>query len=58
VKKKHLPRSSKKIVDNLEEPFVFLGYVFKKGYYHSPTDKAVGKFKKRIKEVTKRNPNS
>lgn len=43
-----------KIVDNLEEPFVFLGYVFKKGYYHSPSDKAVRKFKKRIKEVTKR----
>ncbi|MCM3694755.1 group II intron maturase-specific domain-containing protein, partial [Neobacillus niacini] len=44
-----------KIVDNLEEPFVFLGYVFKQGYFHSPSDKAVGKFKKRIKEVTKRN---
>jgi RNA-directed DNA polymerase len=44
-----------KIVDNLEEPFVFLGYIFKQGYFHSPSDKAVGKFKKRIKEVTKRN---
>lgn len=44
-----------KIVNNLEEPFVFLGYVFKKGHYHSPSDKAVEKFKKRIKDVTKRN---
>ncbi|WP_338452181.1 hypothetical protein R4Z09_10015 [Niallia oryzisoli] len=44
-----------KIVDNLVEPFIFLGYVFKQGYYHSPSDKAVKKFKKRIKDVTKRN---
>jgi RNA-directed DNA polymerase len=44
-----------KIVDNYEEPFIFLGYVFKKGYFHSPSDKAVKKFKQSIKEVTKRN---
>src|SRR4051812_3423048 len=44
-----------KIVDNYEEPFVFLGYVFKKGYFHSPSDKAVKKFKKSIKDVTRRN---
>jgi RNA-directed DNA polymerase len=44
-----------KIVNNLEEPFVFLGYVFKSGFYHSPSDKAVEKFKKRVKEATKRN---
>lgn len=44
-----------KIVDNFEEPFVFLGYVFKQGYYHLPSDKAVKKFKKSIKNVTKRN---
>lgn len=44
-----------KIVDNYEEPFIFLGYVFKKGYFHSPSDKAVKKFKKSVKDVTKRN---
>jgi RNA-directed DNA polymerase len=44
-----------KIVDNLEEPFIFLGYIFKKGYYHSPSDRAVKKFKESIKTVTKRN---
>lgn len=44
-----------KIVDNLEEPFTFLGYIFKKGYFHSPSDKAVKKFKESIKMVTKRN---
>ncbi|MGG1680265.1 group II intron reverse transcriptase/maturase [Neobacillus sp. NRS-1170] len=44
-----------KIVNNLEEPFIFLGYVFKSGYYHSPSDKAVEKFKARVKETTKRN---
>jgi RNA-directed DNA polymerase len=44
-----------KIVDNYEEPFSFLGYVFKRGYFHSPSDKAVRKFKKSIKDVTKRN---
>jgi group II intron reverse transcriptase/maturase len=44
-----------KIVDNYEEPFIFLGYVFKKGYFHSPSDKAVKKFKESIKDVTKRN---
>jgi RNA-directed DNA polymerase len=44
-----------KIVDNLEEPFVFLGYVFKQGYFHVPSDKAVKKFKSKIKEATKRN---
>lgn len=44
-----------KIVDNLEEPFVFLGYIFKRGWFHSPSEKAVKKFKNKIKEVTKRN---
>lgn len=44
-----------KIVNNLKEPFIFLGYVFKSGYYHSPSDKAVEKFKARVKEATKRN---
>ncbi|MCM3571549.1 group II intron maturase-specific domain-containing protein, partial [Neobacillus mesonae] len=44
-----------KIVNNYEEPFIFLGYVFKNGYYHSPSEKAVKKFKEKIKEATKRN---
>ena len=44
-----------KIVDNLCEPFTFLGYTFKNGYYHTPSDKAVKKFKDSIKEVTKKN---
>ncbi|MCM3571540.1 reverse transcriptase domain-containing protein, partial [Neobacillus mesonae] len=37
-----------KIVNNYEEPFIFLGYVFKNGYYHSPSEKAVKKFKEKI----------
>ena len=44
-----------KIVDNYKEPFIFLGYIFKQGFYHTPSDKAVKKFKSRIKEVTKKN---
>jgi group II intron reverse transcriptase/maturase len=44
-----------KIVDNNKNQFIFLGYVFKKGYFHSPSEKAVKKFKKSIKDVTKRN---
>ena len=44
-----------KIVDNLCEPFTFLGYTFKNGYYHTPSNKAVIKFKEKIKDVTKRN---
>lgn len=43
------------IVDNMVEPFTFLGYTFKIGYYHMPSDKAVRKFKAKIKDVTKRN---
>ncbi len=44
-----------KIVDNLTEPFTFLSYTFKNGYYHTPSDNSVRKFKERVKEVTKRN---
>ena len=44
-----------KIVDNMSESFTFLGYTFKKGYFHTPSDKAVQKFKKKIKDITKRN---
>ena len=39
----------------MEEPFIFLGYVFKQGYFHSPSPKAIKKFKERVKGVTKRN---
>lgn len=44
-----------KIVDNLTEPFTFLGYTFKVGYYHAPSEEAVRKFKRKVKEVTKKN---
>lgn len=44
-----------RIVDNISEPFMFLGYTFKSGYIHTPSEKAVKKFKQRVKEVTKKN---
>lgn len=44
-----------KIVDNMAEPFTFLGYTFKVGYFHTPSEKAIQKFKTKIKDVTKRN---
>lgn len=44
-----------RIVNNMVEPFVFLGYEFKKGYFHGPSDKAVKKFKAKVKDATKRN---
>lgn len=44
-----------KIVDNLTEEFTFLGYTFKCGYFHVPSTEAIKKFKRRVKEVTKRN---
>lgn len=47
--------SKTKIVDNMIEPFTFLGYTFQKGYFHKPSDKAVPKFKEKIKDITKRN---
>ena len=43
------------IVNNLQEPFVFLGYEFKGGYWVSPSEKAQKKFKQKVKELTKRN---
>lgn len=43
-----------KIVNSLEESFVFLGYVFKQGWM-LPSDKAKKKFKERVKEITRRN---
>jgi RNA-directed DNA polymerase len=44
-----------KIIDNMVEPFTFLGYTFKKGYFHTPSDKAIQKFKGKIKDITKKN---
>ena len=44
-----------KIVDNLSEPFTFLSYTFKVGFFHSPSEKSIRKFKERLKDITKRN---
>lgn len=44
-----------KVVNNLEESFVFLGHAFKLGIYMTPSDKAMGKFKERVREITRRN---
>lgn len=44
-----------KIVNNMKEPFAFLGYEFKKAYYVTPSDKSIKKFKSKVKEITKRN---
>ncbi|WP_453990916.1 group II intron reverse transcriptase/maturase [Bacillus nitroreducens] len=44
-----------KIVDNMKESFVFLGYEFKQGYWVKPSEKSIKKFKNKVKEITKRN---
>jgi RNA-directed DNA polymerase len=44
-----------KIVNNLEQPFVFLGHEFRQGYWVTPSSKAIKKFKERVKEITRRN---
>lgn len=44
-----------KIVNNMEEAFVFLGYEFIRGSRMLPSDKAKRKFKERVKEITRRN---
>lgn len=44
-----------KIVDNLTEQFTFLGYTFKSGNFHIPSEESVRKFKRKVKEVTKKN---
>lgn len=44
-----------KIVNNLEDSFLFLGHEFKPGYWVKPSPKALKKFKNRVKEITKRN---
>jgi RNA-directed DNA polymerase len=50
-----LHRDKTKIVNNLEESFVFFGYEFKPGYWMGPSAKAIKKFKERVKEITKQN---
>jgi group II intron reverse transcriptase/maturase len=44
-----------KIVNNMKEPFVFLGHEFKQGNWVKPSDKSIKKFKSKVKEITKRN---
>lgn len=44
-----------RIVNNLEQPFIFLGYEFKQAYWIKPSEKSIEKFKSRVKEITKRN---
>jgi len=44
-----------KIINNMERPFVFLGYKFKKANWLGPSDKALKKFKNKVKEITKKN---
>jgi group II intron reverse transcriptase/maturase len=44
-----------KIVNNLEQSFVFLGHEFKPGFWVTPSAKAKQKFKERVKEITRRN---
>jgi RNA-directed DNA polymerase len=44
-----------KIVNSKRESFVFLGHEFKAGKRMTPSEKAMTKFKERVKEITKRN---
>lgn len=44
-----------KIANSKRESFVFLGHEFKPGKRMTPTDKAMAKFKERVKEITRRN---
>ncbi|MDQ6418296.1 reverse transcriptase domain-containing protein, partial [Paenibacillus sp. LHD-117] len=44
-----------KIVNSKRESFVFLGHEFKPGKRMTPSDKAMAKFKERVKEITRRN---
>ncbi|MFS0724233.1 group II intron reverse transcriptase/maturase [Paenibacillus sp. 1P07SE] len=44
-----------KIVNNTKESFEFLGHVFRSGKWMRPSDKAMTKFKTRVKEITRRN---
>ncbi|MEN2468230.1 group II intron reverse transcriptase/maturase [Ornithinibacillus sp. FSL M8-0202] len=44
-----------KIVNNLEEPFVFLGHEFTRGRWMKPSSKSLKKFKTKVKEITRKN---
>lgn len=44
-----------KIVNSKRESFVFLGHEFKPGKKMVPSDKAIAKFKERVKTITRRN---
>ncbi|MFC3773816.1 group II intron reverse transcriptase/maturase, partial [Paenibacillus sp. GCM10012303] len=44
-----------KIVNSKRESFVFLGHEFKPGKKMIPSDKAMSKFKERVKTITRRN---
>ncbi|GIO38325.1 group II intron reverse transcriptase/maturase [Paenibacillus antibioticophila] len=44
-----------KIANSKRESFIFLGHEFKPGKRMTPSDKAMAKFKERVKEITKRN---
>ncbi|MFD0961671.1 group II intron maturase-specific domain-containing protein [Paenibacillus chungangensis] len=44
-----------KIVNSKKESFVFLGHLFKPGKRMTPSDKAMTKFKERVKEIKRRN---
>jgi len=44
-----------RIVNNLEQTFVFLGYEFSRAYWTKPSEKSLEKFKSTVKDITKRN---
>lgn len=44
-----------KIVNSLEDSFIFLGHEFKRKYWVKPAPKALEKFKGKVKEITRRN---
>jgi len=44
-----------KIVNSYKETFVFLGHAFKPGKRMVPSEKAMKRFKERVKEITRRN---
>ncbi|WLR55497.1 group II intron maturase-specific domain-containing protein [Mesobacillus subterraneus] len=44
-----------KIVNNMKEPFVFLGYEFNQAHWAKPSQKSIKKFINRVKEITKHN---
>lgn len=51
----HVHPQKTKIVNSKRESFVFLGHEFKPGKKMVPSDKAIAKFKERVKTITRRN---